>query len=133
MSWKEHPQPGFHDGWISERCDLNDWLEGIGGTSAYSCWAETSMLLTSVELPGVYVNLDTKQVFCLDHIKASITESKSGKVSLLLMNTTIYDAKVKLLAESKDQEQKPLGLNAFLNWPKVVVPAGQTVVIKLNH
>ena len=133
MSWKEHPQPGFHDGWISERCDLNDWLEGIGETFAYSCWAETSMLLTSVELPGVYVNLDTKQVFALDHIKASITKSTSGKVSLALTNTTMYNARVKLLAESKEQEQKPLGLNAFLNWPKVDVPAGKTVVIKLNH
>ena len=132
MSWKEHPQPGFHEGWISERCDLNDWLEGIGETMAYSCWAETSMLLTAVELPGVYVNLDTKQVFCLDHIKASIINSKSGKVSLSLTNTTIYDAKVKLLAESKDQAQKPLGLNAFLNWPKIEVPAGKTVVEKLK-
>jgi len=132
MSWKEHPQPGFHEGWISERCDLNDWLEGIGETFAYSCWAETSMLLTAVELPGVYVNLDTKQVFCLDHIKASIIKSKSGMVSLTLTNTTIYDAKVKLLAESKDQEQKPLGLNAFLNWPKIDVPAGKTVVTKFS-
>jgi hypothetical protein len=132
MSWKEHPQPGFHEGWISERCNLNDWLEGIGGTMAYSCWAETSMLLTSVELPGVYVNLNTKQVFCLDHISASIIKSKNGKVSLSLTNTNIYDAKVKLLAESKDQEQKPLGLNAFLNWPKIDVPAGKTVVVELE-
>ncbi|HEX7411870.1 MAG TPA: hypothetical protein VF298_06990, partial [Bacteroidales bacterium] len=132
MSWKEHPQPGFHDGWISERCDLNDWLEGIGETFAYSCWAETSMLLTSVELPGVYVNLDTKQVFALDHIKASIIKSTSGKVSLALTNTTMYDAKVKLLAESKEQEQKPLGLNSFLNWPKVDVPARKTIYVKLK-
>jgi hypothetical protein len=131
MSWKEHPQPDFHDGWISERCDLNDWLEGIGGTCAYSCWAETSMLLTSVELPGVYVNLDTKEVFSLDHIKASIIKSKSGKISLSLTNTTIYNAKVKLLAESKNQMQKPLGLNAFLNWPKLDIQAGKTVVVKL--
>jgi len=133
MSWKEHPQPGFHEGWIYERCNLNDWLEGIGNTSAGSSWAETSMLLTSVELPGVYVNLDTKQVFSIDHIKASLTKLKNRKVFLTLTNTTIYDAKVKLLAESKDQEQKPLGLNAFINWPKVDVPAGKTVVIKLNH
>ena len=132
MSWKEHPQPGFHEGWIYERCNLNDWLEGIGNTSAGSCWAETSMLLTAVELPGVYVNLGTKQVFCLDHIKASIIKLSNGKVSLSLTNTTIYDAKVKLLAESKDQEQKPLGLNAFLNWPKIDVPAGKTVVVKLK-
>ena len=58
--------------------------------------------MQSVELPGVYVNLDTKQVFALDYIKASITKSASGKVSLALTNTTMYDAKVKLLAESKE-------------------------------
>ena len=133
MSWKEHQQPGFHDGWVSERCDLNDWLEGIGGTFAYSCWAETSLLLSIVELPGVYINLDTRQVFCLDHIKATITKSAKGKTSLLLYNPTIYDAKVKVLAESKDKALKPLGMNAFLNWPKVEVPAGKTVVMDLSH
>ncbi len=132
MSWKEHPQPGFHDGWVSERCDLNDWLEGIGGTFAYSCWAETSLLLTTVELPGVYVNLDTKQVFSLDHIIASFNKPVDGSLSITLYNPTIYDAKVKLLAESGEQCQKPLGLNAFLNWPKVEVPAWKKLVVKLK-
>jgi hypothetical protein len=130
MSWKEHPQQGFHDGWISERCDLNDWLEGIGETFAYSCWAETSMLLTSVELPGIYVNLDTKQIFSLDHIRATLSKSFNGKISISLYNPTIYDAKVKVLAESRQEAGKPLGMNAFLNWPKVDVPAGKTVTIK---
>jgi len=133
MSWKEHPQPGFHDGWISERCDLNDWLEGIGGTFAYSCWAETSLLLSVIELPGVYADLDSRQVFSIDHIKASMTKSADGKTSLSLYNPTIYDAKVKILAESKDQALKPLGMNAFLNWPKVDVPAGKTVIYRLKR
>jgi hypothetical protein len=132
MSWKEHLQPGFHDGWISERCDLNDWLEGIGETYAYSCWAETSMLLTIVELPGVYVDLDSKKVFSMDHVEATLNEADNGIASLSLYNPTKYDAKVKVLAESKEQAQKPLGLNGFLNWPKVDVPAGQKVTIKLN-
>ncbi len=133
MSWKEHHQPGFHDGWVSERCDLNDWLEGIGGTFAYSCWAETSLLLSIVELPGVYVNLNNLQVFTMDHIKATITESSNGEASLSLYNPTIYDAKVKVLAESKDQKIKPLGMNAFLNWPKVDVPAGNRVLVRLKR
>jgi len=131
MAWKEHPQPGFHEGWVSERCDMNDWLEGIGETYAYSCWAETSLLLTTVELPGVYVDLDSKQVFAIDHIKASLTKNSNGKLLLNLYNSTIYDARVKVFAESAEKAQKPLGLNAFLNWPKVEVPAGKTVVIKL--
>ncbi|MBK7712537.1 MAG: hypothetical protein IPJ37_17425 [Bacteroidales bacterium] len=133
MSWKEHPQPGFNDGWVSERCNLNDWLEGIGGTSPYSCWAETSLLLTTVELPGIYVDIDTRQVFSLDHIKAKIEKSSKGKTTLTLYNPTIYDAKVKVLAETKENALKPLGMNAFLNWPKVEVPAGKTVVMKIKH
>jgi len=49
-----------------------------------------------------------------------------------LNNSKEYDAKVKVLAESKERAQKPLGINGFLNWPKVDVPAGQKVTIKLN-
>ncbi len=49
-----------------------------------------------------------------------------------LNNAKEYDAKVKVLAESKERVQKPLGLNGFLNWPKADVPAGQKVTIKLN-
>ena len=133
MSWKEHPQPGFHDGWVSERCDLNDWLEGIGGTFPYSSWAETSLLLTIVELPGIYVNLDARQVFTLDHIKATLIKSVKGKTSLSLYNPTIYNAKVRVLAETKESSLKPLGMNAFLNWPEVIVPAGKTVVMTLSN
>ena len=84
-----------------------------------------------MELPGVYVNLDARQVFCLDHVKATITKSSDGKTTLSLYNPTEYDAKVKVLAEDKDQTGKPLGMNAFLKWPKVDVPAGKTVVIKI--
>ena len=49
-----------------------------------------------------------------------------------LNNSKVYDVKVKVLAESEEQAQKPLGLNGFLNWPKVDIPAGQKVTIKLN-
>jgi hypothetical protein len=91
------------------------------------------LLLSIVELPGVYVNLDTRQVFCLDHIKASITRSANSKTSLSLYNPTIYDAKVKVMAESKESALKPLGMNAFLNWPEVDVPAGKTVVMNISN
>jgi hypothetical protein len=86
-----------------------------------------------VELPGIYENCDTKQVFSLDHIKATITKSTKGKTLLSLYNPTVYDAKVKVLAESIDKALKPLGMNAFFNWPKVDVPAGKTVVLGINQ
>jgi hypothetical protein len=37
-----------------------------------------------------------------------------------------------VFAETSQQAQKPLGLNGFLNWPKINVPAGKTVVMNLN-
>ena len=41
---------------------------------------------------------------------------------------TLYRGK-----SSGDFLNKPLGMNAFLNWPKVEVPAGKTVVIEIKH
>ena len=35
--------------------------------------------------------------------------------------------------ELKDSAMKPLGMNAFLKWPKVEVPAGRTVVMNLSN
>ena len=43
-------------------------------------------------------------------------------------NGTLYRWKY-----SGDFLNKPLGMNAFLNWPKVEVPAGKTVVIEIKH
>ena len=127
MSWPEHPMPGYHDGWIFERCNMTDWDNGIGMATAGSSWAESSMLLSIIELPGIYINKDAQKVFVLDHVNASF--NKRG--ALEITNTTQYEAVVKVFAETKDQMQKPLVQNAFLNWQKVIVPAGKTVTVTL--
>ena len=92
-----------------------------------SCWDETSMLLSAVELPGVYINKTTKEVFAIDHVEAKL--NKKGQLEIT--NPTKYDAVVKVLAETGDQMAKPLQQNAFLGWKKVDIKAGKTVLFKI--
>jgi hypothetical protein len=128
MSWPAHQIPGYNDGWIFERCNMTDWDKGIGVASAGSTWAESSMLLTVTELPGVYVNKNTQQVVAIDHVEARLNQ----KGQLEITNPTQYDAIVKVLAETEEQMRKPLGQNAFLNWQRIEVPAGKTVNVIIN-
>ncbi len=128
MSFPEREIPGYKTGWISERINMTDWQTApqIGGVMVASCWDETSMLLTTVELPGIYVNKTTNEVFVLDHVEARL--NKKGQLEIT--NPTKYDAVVKVLAETKEQMAKPLGQNAFLGWKRVSVPAGATITAK---
>jgi hypothetical protein len=129
MSYTGHEIPGYCTGWISERINMTDWQSDpkIGETMKSSNWDEISLLLSYIELPGVYVNKSNKQVFVLDHVEARL--NKKGKLEIT--NPTKYDAVVKVLAETKEQMGKPLRQNAFLGWRKVEVKAGKTIIFKL--
>lgn len=132
MSTRDRPLPKYEEGWIFERGGMTDWLEGIGETSAHNAWPSTTLLLNYAELPGVYVNLTTDQVFELDHVGALLTSGKKGAKTLTLTNPTRYDAEVKVLAETRPQATQPLGMNAFLRFERVWVPAGKSVAVPLN-
>lgn len=127
MTYEGHQFYDSKPGWISERNNMNDWLDGIGEGFAYSSWAETSMMLTYTELPGIYINKDKGDLFVLDHVDAKL--NKRGR--LVITNPTKFDAVVKIVAETKEQMKKPLGQNAFLNWQRAKVPAGKTITIQL--
>lgn len=133
MSWKDRLWPGFHEAWISERSNLNDWLEGIGETFTYSPWAKISLMLSHAELPGVYVDLAREKVVAIDHVEARVLQANKQQLQVELSNPTRYDASVKVLAENGAQAVKPLLNNAALAWQQVMVPAGKQVVLRLNR
>jgi hypothetical protein len=133
MSWKDRPWPGFRDGWMSERSNLTDWLEGIGETFVYSGWSETALMLTKAELPGVYVDLAREMVMSIDHVDARILDANKRQLVVELSNITRYDATVKVLAENIAQAGKPLLNNAALAWQRVLVPAGKKVIRKASY
>ncbi len=113
-------------GYINERVQTSDW-EGshtVGEFLYGSNWPETSMLLTYVEIPGVYVDLDRDVVVCSDHIEAKVTEKRQQEVVLALKNPTPYDARVTVLAEH-ERGGKKLGHLYFERMEKVLVPAGK--------
>ncbi|MBV5349356.1 hypothetical protein JZU61_06885 [bacterium] len=133
LSTKENPIPGLQDGWISERVSTTDWLEGIGEIMFGSTWAETSLLLTEIEIPGIYIDMNKNQAFAFDQIDVLSLKNKNGKVEIGLSNPTQYDAKVKVLLETKEQAGKPLSQNSYLKWKEVFVPAGKSIIAKLEN
>lgn len=132
MSTKDIPWPKFNEGWMSERCNMTDWLEGTGETFAYSSWAETSLMLSFAELPGVYVNLSSGQIFCIDHVKARLLKNTKNQLIVEITNPTKYDAIVKVLAENNVKSAKPLFNNASVGWQKVELKAGEKKLLKLS-
>lgn len=120
----------MHPGWMCERVNLGDWegAQVIGGNLFGSCWAEVSLMLTTMEIPGLYVQPDTSFFQVFDHIRAeSVSHGEDGLV-LKLTNPTRFDAEVKVLCEPSSACAKPLDLNALLGVRTVRIPAGGSVL-----
>ena len=123
-----HPLRPMKDipyGFINERVNTTDWLEGIGEVFYGSTWAETSLMLTYVEIPGLYVRLETGFVRAFDNVVVvKIKKTKRGVV-LKLKNPTKADARVKVLVENEDDVKKPLGQNYFPDLKEILIRAGE--------
>jgi hypothetical protein len=122
----------MHPGFMCERVNFSDWegVDNIGGSLFGSCFPEVGLMLTVVEIPGIYVQSDIRRVVVFDHVDvvALAPESSGGKMRLQITNPTKFDAKVKVLVESsRDARERPLGQNALHGVPVVEVAAGQTV------
>jgi hypothetical protein len=119
-------------GYMCERVNFSDWegRENIGGCLFGSCWSEVSLMLTAVEIPGIYVQPDIRRVVVFDHVDvvALAPESSGGMLRLQIANPTKFDANVTVLIESStDAREQPLGPNALHGAPAIEVRAGQTV------
>jgi hypothetical protein len=119
-------------GWMSERVSTTDWLEGIGELMYGSTWAETSLMLSYIELPGVYVQPDKSILWVIDNIEAKIVQDKARSLRLKLNNPTKATADVKIFVESSEQAKKPLGENTLLNCRIISLKPGEIREITLN-
>jgi hypothetical protein len=119
-------------GWMSERVSTTDWLEGIGELMYGSTWAETSLMLSYIELPGVYVQPDKSILWVIDNIEAKIVQDKPRSLRLKLNNPTKATADVKIFVESSEQAKKPLGENTLLNCRIISLKPGEIREITLN-
>lgn len=132
MSTKERPVGHMLSGWISERVSTTDWLEGIGELYDGSTWAETSMLLTELELPGIYVVPDKNIVVALDQVKVRKLSADRQKIKIEINNPTADDAEITLLVENAKKIFKSSPELNGLNWRHVKIGAHQKVILDLN-
>ncbi len=95
-------------------------------------WNELNGFLMALEIPGIYLQMDGELFYVFDHIEAKIEKKDKNKIILNIKNSTNFDASVSILAESTKEADKPLGNNAFVNWPKVEVKAGDSLRVHID-
>ncbi|MBU3810744.1 MAG: hypothetical protein H9893_03730 [Candidatus Niameybacter stercoravium] len=121
-------------GFINERVQTSDWegKETIGEFAYGSNWPEVSMLLTFVEIPGIYIDFSQQFVYGFDHIDYEIKYQDTDQVVLELFNNTLYDTKVTLLVdESKDLDM--LKYHYYTKMKKVSLYKGEKRIITLTR
>ncbi len=122
------PGGNLPPGWINERVNMSDWLEPIGEVFYGSCWPEVSLLLTHLQVPGIYVRPDHGVLVVLDHVEAT-WPAGGNRNSLVLTNPTGFDAEVTVMCDDPEAA-RPLNP---ADWLRVIVPAGQSVIAPLPY
>ncbi len=123
MPHPKRPLENLPSGFVSERINLTDW-EGpnsIGYILPLSTWAETALMLTTVEIPGLYVQPDNNLFTAFDNIDVILKSNDKDKMVLELKNTTAVEAKISILAENGNQSQDILQDNILYGNKNIVV------------
>ncbi len=128
--------PVMPPGWVNERVNLSDWeVRGlpfeeikVGEIFGGSTWAESALLNTVSEVPGIYLDTETLEVTVFDHVFAQVTGVSGGGVTLRVTNPTAFDAEPVVLAESPERRRSVfLGVSPLEGAPTVRVPALSSV------
>ena len=126
-----HITTNYLTGSSMERIQPSD-AEGKGSIGNFihtrNSWTETDGILMAMEIPGIYLQTDTDQLYVFDHI----TVTRVSRTMLSLTNKTSYNAEVAVMAETSRMATRPMGYTTFTKWPKVKVKAGETVVMTVS-
>ncbi len=132
MATAERPIEGLQPGWVNERVSTTDWFEGIGEVFPGSTWAETALMLTIVELPGVYVDLEKKSAVALDHVEVQYVSGKADSARIILKNPTQQTVAVTIVAENNEAKSIPWKENHLFGKQKTVLQPGETKVLMVK-
>lgn len=132
LSHPLNPIDNMKSGWMSERVSTTDWLEGIGELMYGSTWAEISLMLSYIELPGVYIRPDKSYICVMDNIEGTITRDRKSFIEIKLTNPTRTAAKVKVYSESAGDCSKSLQENILLDCPVVTLNAGESRILRFK-
>lgn len=120
-------------GYMNERVQTSDWegKETVGEFLYGSNWPEVSMLLTFVEVPGIYVDFTSRLLQVFDHVECSITQWNAESVVLKIYNPTTYDTTVTMLADERTNTNH-VTHNYFNKMRTIPLSAGQEIQIELT-
>ena len=114
--------------------NLTDW-EGkarIGETHRQSTWAETSLMLTAAEIPGIYVRPDDGTLLVFDQIAAEIIHLETDHLTIQIHNPNSVAASVRICIESRAESLEPLSDSALCQWPVETLAPGETKNLHWN-
>jgi len=121
------PLGGLPVGRMCERVNLTDW-EGpdrIGEVATPTNWAETALMLTTVEIPGLYVQPQNSLVFAFDSITAKVVSESVEDIVVDLKNPTPAAGRIRIFSERDEAAEKPLPENYLLGCPVTELKAGE--------
>jgi len=117
-------------GWVSERVNMTDWEgpQSIGYILPISTWAETSLMLTTIEIPGIYIDAKKSLVTAFDNVNVAIIANTVTELVVEISNPTPTDAHIRVF---EDKNTNSIwGENTLYNGQKVFVAAGKTTVLR---
>lgn len=97
---------------------MSDWELGgieVGGVFDGSCWCEVSLLLTAMEIPGIYLRPRDGLAIAFDHVVVEETRRIEDGWEALVSNPTPFPARVRVWTDHDPALPSPdwFGTSAF--------------------
>jgi hypothetical protein len=133
LSHPDKPIGAMKIGWISERVNTTDWLEGIGEMAYMTTWAETAMMLTKLEVPGLYLHPEKAIAIAFDNIECKIVSADADALVIELSNPTKQHARITYFIDGNADDADFYGNFNRPNGPVLSLAAGEVRRIKLDR
>ncbi len=130
LSHQNNPIPGLPNAWMSERINTTDWLEGIGEIMYGSTWAETALMLTVLEIPGVYVDLENNLPIAFDQVELKSFNIESTGMELEIFNPHTEEIKVSIMVDSQKRKLSRRINDSGKLWKEVYINPNETITVK---
>jgi hypothetical protein len=121
-------------GHMCERVNLGDWEgpERIGETLNMTTWAETSLMLTTVEIPGIYVAPERGLAVAFDNIGMGILRASPGEIVVQLSNPAAAPARVRVFEENRATQASALPENYLFGCRTIEIAPGASQTVKFG-
>jgi hypothetical protein len=129
LSHPNRPIEGMQPGWMTERVSTTDWFEGLGELMYGSTFAETCLMLTTVEIPAIYINPASDTIFTFDSLLTRWTKKTDKDCKLWIKNPSEEIVYARILIETPEQQRLPLGENYLYDIKPIRIKAGEEIIL----